>query len=130
MGTGRDLWNEWEALYNKQDIAGVASLFTSDGVYITPNFRLDGREAIATFLREEGKAVSDINISTSRVIEDGDTVVAEWTFRSTQIRPLTWPDGKEMPVTGATLELAGVTVGIVKERNFSTVHAYYHQRTG
>ena len=130
MGTGRDLWNVWEALYNKQDIAGVASLFTSDGIYITPNFRLDGREAIAKFLNEETNAVSDINIATSLVIEEGDTVVAEWTFRSTQIRPLTWPDGKEMPVTGTTLELAGVTVGTVKEGSFSSVRAYYHQRTG
>ena len=130
MGTGRDLWNEWVGLYNKQDIVGVASLFTSDGVYITPNFRLDGRDAIAKFLNEEANAVSDINIATSLVIEDGDTVVAEWTFRSTQIRPLTWPDGKEMPVTGTTLELAGVTVGTVKEGSFSRVHAYYHQRTG
>ena len=36
MGTGKDLWTEFETLTNKHDWAGAASLFASDAVYILP----------------------------------------------------------------------------------------------
>ncbi len=54
--------------------------------------------------------------------------MAEWTCRSTQTGPLTRPDGKEMPLTGKPLDLAGVTVGMVKDGKFATVRTYYHLR--
>ena len=36
MGIGADLWRQAEALTNKQDIAGLGSMFTSDGRYTSP----------------------------------------------------------------------------------------------
>ncbi len=56
----------------------MASLFASDAIYSAPNFRHEGRGAIRAFCENVGSAVSDINIETSLVIEEGDTVVAEW----------------------------------------------------
>jgi SnoaL-like domain len=50
MGTGKGLWNELETLSNKHDWTAVASLYTSDAVYSTPNFRNEGSEAIRAFL--------------------------------------------------------------------------------
>ena len=62
MGTGKELWHQFETLFNKRDWAGVASLYTSDGVYSTPNFRHEGPERIRAFCENMGSAVSDINI--------------------------------------------------------------------
>ena len=95
MGTGKDLWNQFEALFDKKDWAGAASLFAADAVHVDPTGRHKGREAIATFLEQGGEAFSDITFPASLVIENGDTVVAEYIFRATQTGPLTMPDGRD-----------------------------------
>ena len=57
MGTGKDLWNEFETLLNKHDWTGAASLFASDAVYVEPAGRHEGREAIRAFLRGRGHGI-------------------------------------------------------------------------
>jgi hypothetical protein len=52
-------------------------------------------------------------IETSLVIEEGDTVVAEWISRLTHTGPLSMPDGTEIAATGKTVEHAGVTISKV-----------------
>ncbi len=94
MGAGKDLWNQFETAFNAEDRSGLASLFTSDAVYIGPSLHHEGREAIGAFFGQSGKAFADINYKASRVIEDGDTVVAEWTYRATQIGPLLLPTAR------------------------------------
>ena len=100
-------------------------MYTSDAVKVAPNSRLEGSEAIRAYFDEMGKAVSDINIETSVVIEDGDTVVAEWTYRTTQTGPATQPDGADLAVTGKTLEVAGVTFCKVRKGKFATTREYF-----
>src|SRR5579862_3187374 len=106
MGTGTDLWNQGVALLNNQDWRGFVSLFTSDALYAGPTTCYDGREAIGAHFDQAGKAISDIHYETSLVVEDGDSVMAEWTWRSTQTGQLPTPllahasEGTETAPTG------------------------------
>jgi ketosteroid isomerase-like protein len=80
MGAGKDLWTEFEARYCKQDWAGVASLFADDAVHVDPTGRHEGSEQIAAWLEEGCAPFFDISFPASHLIEQGDTVVAEYVF--------------------------------------------------
>src|SRR5579859_6006574 len=125
MGTGSDLWNQLDALLNSRDFAGAASLFTSDAVWVGPGSRDEGREAIRTVFDNVGKAFSDMRRETSLVVEDGDTVVAEWMFLATCTGPITTPDGTEIATTGKTLKHPGVTVSKIRDGKFATMRTYF-----
>ena len=125
MGAGKDLWNEFESTFNKRDWLGVASLYARDAIYSTPNFRHDGRAAIRAFCENVGSAVSDINIETSLVIEEGDTVVAEWMSRLTHTGSLTMADGTEITATGKMVEHPGVTISQVRDGKFASMREYF-----
>jgi predicted ester cyclase len=63
-------------------------------------------------------------MDTSLLIEEGDTVVAEYTWRATHRGPLTMPDGSEVPATGKTVELPAVSVIKVGDGKVISEHAY------
>jgi len=123
MRSGRDLWSEFETLTNRNDSAGLASLFASDGVLVGPNFRHEGSEAIRAFCDVLTTHFSDINMETSLVIEEGETVVAEWTVRATHMAAPAMPDGTS--ATDMTVAQAGVTVGTVRDGKFLALREYF-----
>ena len=125
MGTGKALWNQFETLFSKKDWEDAASLFATDAVHVDPFGRREGREAIRAWWDERHKAFSDLNIEASLVIEEGDTVVAEWTWRATHTGPMAMPDGTEIPPTGKTLEFPGVDIGEVRDGKFATLRGYF-----
>jgi ketosteroid isomerase-like protein len=137
MGTGSDLWNQVEALYNKGDMGASASLMTDDVVLITPIGRHDGREALRAYLEEWDKLLSDMRLETSLVLEDGDAVVAEWTLRFTvtghpRLRlgqmaggPLPTPDGGEIAPTGKVVEYSAMSVLRLRHGKIASWRDYY-----
>jgi steroid delta-isomerase-like uncharacterized protein len=125
MGIGRDLWNKWETLSNEHDWAALPSLFTSDAVYRYPFGRQEGREAIGAYYAVWRNAFSDDNIETSLVVEDGDAVVAEWMYRATVTGQATMAHSTQIAATGKRVEVAGVTVGTVRDGKFATMRDYY-----
>ena len=124
MGTGNDLWKEFEALLVRHEVDGLVSLYTSGAVWDAPAMRLEGAEAIRAYYETYFKSCSDTRIETSRVIEDGAIVVAEWTSWDTNTGPVTLPDGTEIAATGKTMELPGVSVVEVRNGRFATVRDY------
>ncbi len=125
MGTGKYLWNEFEALVVKKDWAGVASLFAEDAVHVDPVGRREGREAIGTYFADGGEAFSDMSFRSSLLIEDGDTVVTEYMYRATHTGPLTMPDGRVVPPTGNTREFPCVSIIEVREGKIANLRDYY-----
>jgi predicted ester cyclase len=75
----------------------------------------EGRQAIQAFLEAQDKSFPNGRAETSRLIEDGDTVVAEHLWQGTNTGPLVMPDGTETPATGKTVEMPAVSVITVKE---------------
>ena len=125
MGTGKDLWNQFDTLLNKQHWTGATSLFASDAVYVEPGGRHEGREAIHAFLEAGGTTFPDLYGETSLVIEEGDIVIGEWTYRATHTGPLALGDGTEIPATGKTLVHPGVSVCQIMDGKFVIMRDYF-----
>jgi steroid delta-isomerase-like uncharacterized protein len=124
MGAGKDLWSELVIRYNQADWSGWVSLCTSDAVFIDGFAHCEGREEIASYLRASGNAFSDAKLDTSLMVEEGDTVVAEWTWTATHTGPLPMPDGTEVPATGKTAESTGVSVLTVRDGKLASERDY------
>jgi steroid delta-isomerase-like uncharacterized protein len=130
MGTGSDLWYRFETMFNKQDFDGLDSLFASDALYVEPTGRHEGGDAIRAWLDESVPAYSDVRFETSLVIEQGDTVVAEWTYQCKHTGPLSMPDGSVIPATGKALDTPGVTIFDVKDGKVVFARDYFDLLAG
>ena len=125
MGAGKDLLKQTEAFYAKLDYTGLTSLYASDAILTDPTGRYEGREAIRAYFQAGDKPFSDVTIENSRMIEEGDTVVAEWTWRGTHTGPLPMPDGTELPATGRTIENPGVSIFTVRDGKIAVEHDFF-----
>jgi hypothetical protein len=59
------------------------------------------------------------------VVENAGRVIAEWKWRATNTGPLALPDGTEMPATGKSVELLGVSVVEVRDGEIAVVRDYF-----
>jgi steroid delta-isomerase-like uncharacterized protein len=126
MGVGKDLFSQFDTLYGKRDYTRLASLFVSDAVYTDPFGRYEGGgEAITAYIEQADRPFSDIRMEISLLIEEGDKVVAEWTWTATQTGPLPMPDGSEIPATGKTVVNPGMTVFTVRDGKFASEREYF-----
>ena len=99
-------------------------MFAAHGVWLLPNVRQEGPDAIGAYLSATGRAFPDLSIETSLVIDDGDSVMAEFTRRGSQTGPLTLPGGKEVQATGKTVAIDVVTVAKVRDGKFTNMRDY------
>jgi ketosteroid isomerase-like protein len=127
VGTAGELWNQFQTIRGQQDYDGLASLFAVDAVFVEPGGRHEGREAIRAWFKGWGPALSDLRIEPSLVIEEGDTVVAEWTGHGTHTGPLTMNDGSVIPATGNRLATPTVTILEIVDEQIVSAREYYDQ---
>ena len=71
--------------------------------------------------------MSDVRFETGRVIEQGSTIVAEWTWRSTLSGPLPRPDGSVIPATGKVMDIPGLTIADVRDGQIVAARDYFDQ---
>jgi len=79
-----DLQSKFVAAFNRQDAAGIAALFTEDGIRVTPQGIIKGRDAIRADLEKRFKAnFRDISSETQilRVSENGLWEAGEWSMK-------------------------------------------------
>jgi ketosteroid isomerase-like protein len=81
-------------------------------------------------MHEQDGAFSDVTNDVSRVIEHGDVVVAEWTYKGTHTRPMTMPDGSIIPPTGKTSVTPGVTIITVRDGKVAAARDCFDLLTG
>jgi steroid delta-isomerase-like uncharacterized protein len=126
MGTGKRLWRRGELATNKQDYPAMAALYTPEAVYVRLSHpAVRGREAIQAYLEEADKPFSDIRLETSVLIEERNIVTAEWTWRATHTAPLALSGEAEVPATGKTVEIFGVSVCEIADGKFAGQRDYY-----
>ncbi|MBV8096913.1 MAG: nuclear transport factor 2 family protein [Acetobacteraceae bacterium] len=75
-----DLTTKLAHAYNSHDAAAVASLYIEDGIYVTPEGIVQGRDAIRETIEDELKAGGDLTIKVSLVRTFGDAIwsTGEW----------------------------------------------------
>ena len=122
MSINIQLNDEAAALYSKGDIDGFVDTYAEDAVLRSPDGVSEGKQAIREYWTQEKAAFPDSNVEMIRSIEDGDIVMAEWTWSGTHRGPFSLPDGTEVPATGNRVEANGAEVvrfrdGLVVEHN-------------
>ena len=130
MGTGSDLWNQFETMLANRDFDGVVVLFAVDALYVEPVGRHEGREVIRAWSHDWVNAFSDWYFKADLVVEQGDVVVAEWQFRGTHTGPLVMADGSQIQGTGKIVEHRGVTVYEVKDGQIAKARDYFDLMVG
>lgn len=113
-------------IINAHDAKSFAATYAADAVVHDPFYPqpLKGRDAVEQDMVELLRAFPDMRISTGALLQDGDTVAAEFTLRGTHQGPLASPDG-EIAATGRSIENHGAVFSrfdadgkVIEERRY------------
>jgi uncharacterized protein (TIGR02246 family) len=125
MSSNRKAYERWVQLYNAGDLEGLADSFTEDGILVTPDGTAQGRAAILEIMNRGKAAFPDYAVTIDVMVEQGDTIAAEWTWAATNTGPLVRPDGTEMPPTGKRVESKGMDLTQMRDGKLAVYHMYY-----
>lgn len=123
MSSIRDAYEQGIGFYNAGDVEGLVNLYPEDATRVTPFGTFEGRAAIYEAASRDKAAFPDRTMTVDVIVEQGDTLAAEWTFVGTHTGPLVMPDGTELPPTGKRVEFKGME--LVQSRNGKA--AVHHQ---
>ena len=125
MSANKKLLDRYVERYNAGDLDGVMDLYAEDAVQLMPDGTFVGWSAIRERLAQELDGFSDIAHRVESFVEQGDAFADEWTFVGTHARPLTLPDGTQLPPTGKRVELRGMELVQVRDGKIVVDNLYY-----
>ncbi|HHP7232157.1 MAG TPA: nuclear transport factor 2 family protein [Xenococcaceae cyanobacterium] len=70
--------------WEKGDVATIVADFAEDGLLITAGKKSQGKEAIATTVKDYFAQFSEIKIEIKRILVEGDSGAVEWNWRETK----------------------------------------------
>jgi uncharacterized protein (TIGR02246 family) len=121
----RGIYEQAMRFYNAGDLDGLADAYTEDAVLVSPNGTVQGRTAIREHWSQEKAAFPDRTLTVNVVVEQGDTIAAEWTWAGTHTGPLVLPDGTELPPTGKRVEGQGMDLAQLRDGKAAVLHQYW-----
>lgn len=127
MSKVRDDYERGLKLYNAGDLEGYANEYTGDAVLIRPDGTFEGRAAIRESWALQKIAFPDCTLTIDALIEQGDTIVTEWTWVGTNTGPLVLRDGTEVPPTSKRVELKGMELAQIRGGKISVYHMYWDE---
>ena len=125
MSSIRDAYEQGIGFYNAGDVEGLVNLHTEDATLVTPFGTFEGRAAIREALSRDKAAFPDRTMTVDVIVEQGDTIAAEWTVVGTHTGPLFMPDGTELPPTGKRVELKGMELVQLRDGKAAVHHQYW-----
>ena len=125
MTSVRGIYEQAMGFYNAGDLDGLADGYTEDAVLVSPNGTVQGRTAIREHWSQEKAAFPDRTLTVNVVVEQGDTIAAEWTWAGTHTGPLVLPDGTELPPTGKRVEGQGMDLAQLRDGKAAVLHQYW-----
>ena len=125
MSSLRDLAEQGAQLYNAGDVEGLVNLYTEDATLVTPFGTFEGRAAIHEATSRDKAAFPDRAVTRDVIVEQGDTLAAEYTFVGTNAGPLAMPDGTELPPTGKRVEFKGMELLQFRDGKAVVDHDYW-----
>ena len=116
MSDNKKLAEQGWGAYYRRDLEGCLATYSEDAVVKLPGApAFQGKEAIRAAWQMYMAALPDEHPTAIRHLEDGDTVVTEWTSEATHQGPLTMPTGEMLPATGKKITTSGVTVQEIRD---------------
>ena len=125
MSSIRDAYEQAMGFYNAGDLNGLADAYTEDAVLVSPNGTVQGHAAIREHWSQEKTAFPDRAVTIDVIVEQGDTIAAEWTWAGTHTGPLVLPDGTELPPTGKRVEGKGMDLAQMRGGKGAVLHQYW-----
>lgn len=104
MGVSRDVAERAYAAMAAYDVPGMMALCAQSCEFTEGGTRLRGPDQIGPYLRSYFTAFPDMRLDVRKIVEEGDSVVAEIRFTGTQTGPLAMPSG-ELPPSGKSIDL-------------------------
>ena len=121
----RDAYERAIQLYNAGDMEGFVNLYTEDAELVTPEGTAQGRAAILEFWSRDQVAFPERTVTIDVMVEQGDTIAAEWTWVATHTGPLVMPGGTEVPPTGKRAEIKGMERAQMRDGKIAVHHMYF-----
>jgi predicted ester cyclase len=125
MSSVRDAYERALSLYNAGDVDGFASQFSEHAVLQKPDGVAEGRAAIRDYWAHQKSTFPDCTLTPERVVEQGDTIVTEWTWVGTNMGPLVLRDGTQLPPTGKRIQLKGMELAQLRDGRICVYHMYW-----
>ena len=109
---------------NNNDLDKAMSVFSDDVETSTPMGSTVGIEPFRAFGEAFAVAAPDGNLTATRIIESGNTIVVEGTFSGTQTGELAGP-GMTVPPTGKSFSFTFADILEARDGKFVTHHIYF-----
>ena len=111
MSAATDMADRIARAFKGDGASAFAACFAEDGVQVHPMLgRQEGRAAIEAGEGAMFAAFDDIDFTVENVVDGGEWAAIEFSVAATHTKPLTLPDGAEVPPTGIRIELPGCEV--------------------
>ena len=109
-------------VWNSRDVERIPSLFTTDARFEDVAFGVErkGLDEIRAMFLETWTGIPDLRTELTRVIADGPFVASEWALTGTHAG-----DFPELPATGESFAVAGVSITEVRDGRIRRQRDYY-----
>lgn len=114
MASAKELVEQaWQA-YIRHDLDALMEAYAADAVLTVPGAPpAAGREAIREVWSSFLTAFPDDGPTIERIVNEGDTVVVQFSSGGTNSGPLLLPTGETLPATGRKVQLSGMSISDV-----------------
>jgi steroid delta-isomerase-like uncharacterized protein len=110
MGQASDIVSQYFAALSAGDVDSAVALVAEDGDFRTPMGSMAGRQAISAYLGAFESAFPKAQYELTAVVESGNAVAAEGTYKATHKGPMMMPDGSTLAATGREVSAPFVTM--------------------
>jgi steroid delta-isomerase-like uncharacterized protein len=95
---------------NRQDLTALREIWSADIVERFPDRTCNGADAVAGYFEDAFKALPDMRIEPTSVVEQGDDVFVRWRLTGTHQGPVQGIEG-----TGKSIELDGIDHFVLRD---------------
>jgi predicted ester cyclase len=111
----REIHERLAAAFAAKDEEGVRAAAGRNIRFVMPGMETTGIDAYIEMARVWWNAFPDMEIRTSSVYVDGETVIEEGTFSGTHSGPMPTPTGDVVPPTGKRVELPYADLFLIRD---------------
>src|SRR5579859_5292157 len=124
MINGTDFVNRWMAAVIGGDVESLVAMCQLDVVLANPEGDFRGAEGVRAAFEPIIGATSERAVEIRNIVEEGDTVVADFVFRFRNTGPLETPQGA-IPATGKQASLPSIATYVLRDGKLAFSHGEY-----